>query len=259
MNSESYSKQRSTWARPIPENLRIQCFPSPHRKTLPLACRNLAGMLKLVKSGGSREQKGSTTIQKRHKPMANRRLLRRQLRQAWVDTIRETYGQQIINSERALQVQLAARLLAAFDQDGVRRYLFVEPKLILENGQRVHPDLLVCNSRQIIGAIELKYQPKVRPRYAKDLATLDALARESGSIQLENTRYRGPGLGERGFTLSADPLFVWAGVYRSPRQEIPADGSYSINTSQLLILHAVTQVDEGPEIYAQSGSRLSEY
>lgn len=188
--------------------------------------------------------------------MANRGLLRRQLRQAWIDTIAETYTNQLINSERALQAQLAARLLAAFETDGVRRYLFVEPTLVLDDGQRVHPDLLVCNSRQIIGAIELKYQPNVRPRYAKDFATLDALARESGSIRLENRRYRGPGRGERAFTLSTDPLFVWAGVYRSPFQDITSNGTPFIETSRLLILHAVTQIAELPEIFIQSGTRL---
>lgn len=127
--------------------------------------------------------------------MTNRGLLRRHLRQAWVATMQEVYAQQLINSERALQVHFAARLMEAFRKDRVRRFLFVEPKLMLDQGQRIHPDLLVCNSREVIGAIELKYQPNLPPRYVKDFTTLDALAESCTSIRLENKRYRGPGRG----------------------------------------------------------------
>jgi len=189
--------------------------------------------------------------------MTNRGLLRRHLRNAWISTMHEVYTQQLINSERSLQVHFAARLMEEFKRDRVRRYLFVEPKLILHHGQRIHPDLLVCNSREVIGAIELKYQPNVPPRYLKDFATLDALDKGCTSVRLENKRYRGPGRGELGFRLSANLLFVWAGVYRSPRQEIPATETTSIDASQLLTLHGVTRVDNEPDIFAKSGSKLS--
>ena len=189
--------------------------------------------------------------------MTNRGLLRRHLRNAWVSTMQEVYTQQLISSERALQVHFAARLMEAFKADRVRRSVFVEPRIALDGGQRIHPDLLVCNSREVIGAIELKYQPNVPPRFSKDFATLGALAKGCTSIRLENRRYRGPGRGELGYQLSANPLFVWAGVYRSPPQEIPPAKVTSIDASQLLILHAVTRTDDEPAVYAKSGSRLS--
>ena len=189
--------------------------------------------------------------------MTNRGLLRRHLRNAWVSTMHEVYAQQLINSERSLQVHFAARLMEEFKHDRVKRYLFVEPKLVLDQGQRIHPDLLICNSREVIGAIELKYQPNLPPRYVKDFATLDALDKGCTSVRLENKRYRGPGRGELGFQLSANLLFVWAGVYRSPQQAIPANGATSIAASKLLILHGVTRIDDEPELYARSGSRLS--
>ena len=189
--------------------------------------------------------------------MTNRGLLRRHLRNAWVSTMQEVYTQQLISSERALQVHFAARLMEAFKADRVRRSVFVEPRIALDGGQRIHPDLLVCNSREVIGAIELKYQPNVPPRFSKDFATLGALAKGCTSIRLENRRYRGPGRGELGYQLSANPLFVWAGVYRSPPQEIPPAKATSIDASQLLILHAVTRTDDEPAVYAKSGSRLS--
>lgn len=101
--------------------------------------------------------------------MPNRGLLRRQMRQAWADTIRTAYMDQVISSERALQVHFAARLMDLFWEDGVKRRVFVEPKMQLDTGARVHPDLLICNARAIIGVVELKYQPKMPPRYKKGL------------------------------------------------------------------------------------------
>ena len=97
--------------------------------------------------------------------MPNRGLLRRQMRQAWADTIRSAYMDQVISSERALQVHLTARLMDIFWEDGVKRRVFIEPMMRLQTGRRVHPDLLICNRSSIIGVVELKYQPKMRPKY----------------------------------------------------------------------------------------------
>ena len=189
--------------------------------------------------------------------MTNRGLLRRHLKNAWVSTMQEVYTQQLISSERALQVHFAARLMDMFKADRVRRSVFVEPRIALDGGQRIHPDLLVCNSREVIGAIELKYQPNVPPRFLKDFATLDALAEGCTSVRLENRRYRGPGRGELSYQLSANLLFVWAGVYRSPRQDIWQTEPSAINPSQLMVLHAVTRADDEPQLFVRSGSKLS--
>ena len=74
--------------------------------------------------------------------MTNRGLLRRQMREAWTDTIRSAYMDQVISSERALQVHFTARLMDLFWDDGVKRRVFVEPKMQLNTGARVHPGLL---------------------------------------------------------------------------------------------------------------------
>lgn len=187
--------------------------------------------------------------------MTNRGLLRRQMRRAWAETIRSAYMDQIISSERALQVHFTARLMDIFWEDDVKRRVFVEPVMQLNTGARVHPDLLICNRNSIIGVVELKYQPKVLPKYEKDFATFESLAAHGTDIELDNRRYRGPDGGRGRFTLSAYPMFVWAGVYRGPTREIPSWTPENFGLSQLLVLHAATAADAEPEIVSASGRR----
>src|SRR6056297_2299140 len=162
----------------------------------------------------------------------NRGLLRRQLRQAWADTIRSAYMDQVISSERALQVHLAARLMDLFWEAGVNRRVFVEPTMRLRTGQRVHPDLLICNTRAIIGVVELKYQPRQVPNYSKDFATFEALAAHGTNIEIDSNRYRGPKPGFGRYALDANPLYAWAGVYRGPIRSIPAQWPSFCNSDQ---------------------------
>lgn len=178
------------------------------------------------------------------------------MRQAWAETIRSAYLDQVISSERALQVHFTARLMDLFWEDGVKRRVFVEPKMQLDSGARVHPDLLVCNARAIIGVVELKYQPKMRPQCKKDFATFESLAAHGTNIEIDNGRYLGPDPGARKFALSPDPMYVWAGVYRGPISDIPGFVS-TIDPNQLLVLHAATNTDSAPSITAKSGRRLS--
>lgn len=189
--------------------------------------------------------------------MPNRGLLRRQMRRAWVDTIRSAYLDQVISSERALQVHFAARLMDIFWEDGVKRRVFVEPNMRLDSGARVHPDLLICNARAIIGVVELKYQPRMRPQYQKDFATFESLAAHGTGIEIDNRRYRGPDGGGGRFTLSANAMFVWAGVYRGPVQSIPQQLAQSLRLQTLLVLHAASRPDDEPELVVMSGRRTS--
>lgn len=189
--------------------------------------------------------------------MANRGLLRRQLRQAWVEAIQSAYLDQVINSERALQVHLASRLMEIFRIDQIKRRIFVEPMMQLRDGSRVHPDLLICNARSIIGVVELKYQPKKPPQYRKDFATFESLAEHGTDIEIDNRRYRGPEGGGGRFGLAADTLFCWAGVYRGPVQKIPQTLSENIPRSTLLVLHAATRSDDKPELVVMSGQRTA--
>lgn len=164
---------------------------------------------------------------------------------------------QVISSERALQVHFTARLMDLFWEDGVKRRVFVEPKMQLDTGARVHPDLLICNVRAIIGVVELKYLPKMRPKYDKDFATFESLAAHGAGIEIDNRRYRGPEGGGGRFSLSPDPMYVWAGVYKSPIRQVPAWRPKNFDMGQLLVLHAATNVDSEPEVVSVRGSRKS--
>ena len=181
------------------------------------------------------------------------------MRQAWTDTIRSAYLDQVISSERALQVHFAARLMDIFWEDGIKRRGFVEPMMQLQDGRRIHPDLLICNRNSIIGVVELKYQPKMPPKYAKDFATFESLADHGTGIEIHNRRYRGPDGGAGRFALSADPMYVWAGVYRGPLGVIPDFWPQSFNFQQLLVLHAATQKNAEPEIVSVSGRRTTRF
>lgn len=164
---------------------------------------------------------------------------------------------QVISSERALQVHFTARLMDLFWEDGVKRRVFVEPKMQLDTGARVHPDLLICNARAIIGVVELKYQPRISPQYQKDFATFESLAAHCTAIEIDNERYRGPDGGGGRFALSADPMYLWAGVYASPVRKIPDAPLQNVEDGKLLVPHAATCADDGPNIIAKSGSRLN--
>jgi len=179
------------------------------------------------------------------------------LRQAWLETIRSAYMDQVISSERALQAQFAARLMEVFRVERIKRRIFVEPLMQLNSGSRVHPDLLICNAREIIGVVELKYQPNKRPKYGKDFATFESLAEHGREIEIDNRRYRGPAFGGGPFALSADALFVWAGVYRGPARTIPESTPERILLQELLVLHAATRANESPELVVRSGQRTT--
>ncbi|NEZ04284.1 hypothetical protein G4Y73_09020 [Wenzhouxiangella sp. XN201] len=185
------------------------------------------------------------------KQQNNRGRLRRQLKEAWRDTMSGPYLDQAINSERALQVHLAARLMNAFGEWGARRQLFIEPMVSVNGGEnRLHPDILICNTREVIGIVELKYQPRTRPSYTKDFRSLESLHWDADQIEIVNGRYRGPNRGGTCFAISGSPLFVWAGVYAAPYRTIPEQPPSDGIASNLLVLHAVTQSDDPPDLHA---------
>ena len=111
--------------------------------------------------------------------MTNRGLLWRQMRETWPGTIRSAYMDQVIRSERALQVHFTARLLDLLWEDGVKRLGFVEPRTQVNIGARVHLDRLICNARDINGVVGLKYNLKIQP----DAQTISA-TRETWPLQI---------------------------------------------------------------------------
>jgi hypothetical protein len=182
--------------------------------------------------------------------MVHRRPLIQALTNAWRKTIAEAYCERLINSERGLQTYFCAALMEAFPtakkQDS--RRLFIEPHLPGIKGidEGCYPDVVICNTRQIIGVVELKYLPRARPAFEKDLQTLKAIAEAGGDIELANDRYLGPN-SLRNYTLATDAVFCWAGVSKTkPEFDRPSLGA----SMTFLRLDAVTQLDAKPVMLA---------
>ena len=180
--------------------------------------------------------------------MSGRLLLRRQLYGSWQDTIQKHYQRQRINSERGLQVFFCASLLAAFEQAGVERRLFVEPRLTTTSGTTGPlPDIVICNTKKIIGVVELKYMPRVVAKTDKDLKTLKWVASHPSCIRISNGRYLGVPRDETEYSLANNAVLCWAGVHRG------LDGMLSSRVAKnvhpyFMELHAVTTKDQDPKV-----------
>jgi hypothetical protein len=149
--------------------------------------------------------------------------------------------------------------------------MFIEPRIPFEvsGSKKIYvPDIMICNSREIIGVIELKYQPRGRPRYEKDVNNLADIARCKKKIVVSNERFRGPSVDTTEYTLAEHVLFVWAGVHaKSMKLEDENDLSLAASRDKLhgcfLELHAETDTNGIPTIYWQllndkNGSLLHE-
>lgn len=144
--------------------------------------------------------------------MARRSKLGRHLVEAWRRTVGNDYCKGHINSERGLQALLVANLRTVFEEEGMRRRIFVEPAIRLRDGSLIRPDIVVCGSIEVICFLELKYAPRGKASTAKDMRSISAIARSEGiSISLE--RYRGPELPPMEFQVSKTVLFAWAGIH----------------------------------------------
>lgn len=148
-----------------------------------------------------------------------RGFLRKHLKAAWNQTISGPYSDALINSERGLQVHFCVKLLGLLE--GQQRRLFIEPTLTFQSGEKRSPDLVICNSRRIIGVVEFKYTPRTLPSYAKDFDTLARLARSAeGEITLSNERFRGPRKIEH-YNVASDAVLCWAAVHCDKAFEVP--------------------------------------
>lgn len=189
--------------------------------------------------------------------MVDRTPLRKQLWAAWKESIDTEYASHVINSERGLQAVFYRHLKTHLPEN---RTVFVEPRFAIDvdgNNEVVVPDLLVCNSRRIIGIVELKYQPLYRMSFGKDLQTLSLLSRSSRSVLMQNDRFLGPDAAVARFELAEDALFVWAGVHYGPQNELANDISRRDDAAapirelgdRFFQLHAVT-IDEKPKVFS---------
>ena len=185
--------------------------------------------------------------------MAKRNLLRSQLQAAWQQTIRGPYADQLINSERGLQVHFCMELLRQFSSDDCTRRLFIEPGVVFDDGVHRSPDLLICNSCRIIGVVEFKYTPRMTPKVVKDLNTLCRLSLLSIDITISNARFRGEGV-PRHYSIASDAVLCWAGVHASNDFEFLRNMVDQLG-GRFLCLEAVTQPESQAEIRTSSKPR----
>lgn len=186
--------------------------------------------------------------------MKQRSLIKSQIIQAWNECINEDYCNQRINSERSLQASLWSHLSKLLSRN---RRLFIEPGITIKTKdelKKLVPDIVVCNTKEVIAVIELKYLPRVQPRYKKDINSLSLIAKNRRKISIANDRFKGAEKDANKYALSKSVLFVWAGVHAKEKVEMNAlfsaghkalDGCY-------LQLHAVTESHKEPMVFQKS-------
>lgn len=182
--------------------------------------------------------------------MNKRTLLRSQLTQAWRTAIEIDYKRQRINSERSLQASFWSELNRIFG-DQPRR-MFIEPSMVIvntntEGKQRIVrvPDLVICNSTEIIGIMEIKYLPRGKPNYKKDLETLAWIAEHGSEMAVANYRFRGNIADAHAYKMSRSVIYAWGGVHCDDNFSLPIPERIRGN---FLELHAVTRKDGDPEV-----------
>jgi hypothetical protein len=178
--------------------------------------------------------------------MTSRTLLRSQISAAWQRSIEQDYSSQRINSERSLQASLWANLNLILPSD--TRRMFIEPGMsVLGSPKKCFPDIVICNTRSVIGIIELKYQPRAQPSWEKDLSTFHWITENREHITISNMRFRGISSDTRSYPLAETILYVWAGVHAACNLNLR--GHINPDASKcFLSLHAETQHNEPPKI-----------
>lgn len=180
--------------------------------------------------------------------MPPRNCLRNQLKQAWKETIVDQYQKQLINSERGLQVYFCSALIKAFKE--TPRRIFVEPRLSIVEEEGVHyPDIVICNSNQIIGVVELKYLPRgllnFEKHVKKDIETLEWIAKRQEKIKISNDRFLGPSNSTGPYSLAENAVLCWGGVYRGNEEKDISKHTTNF-IRHFLGLHAVTSKSKFP-------------
>ncbi len=183
--------------------------------------------------------------------MKERSLIKTQIIQAWNDCINIDYCNQRVNSERSLQASFWSYLNQSLSKN---RRLFIEPGLSIkmkDGFKKLVPDIVVCNRREVISVVELKYLPRAQPKFKKDIETLSLIANNRDQLEISNSRFRGVEKDGNKYSLSKNILFVWAGVHAKEKK--PSGALYSSNIEALdgcyLELHAETKINSKPRVY----------
>jgi hypothetical protein len=128
--------------------------------------------------------------------------------------------------------------------------MFIEPGLVTTiSGDRKcrFPDIVICNTKEVIGIIELKYMPRVKPNWKKDIETLLWIREHRDILRIQNARHRGVESDGRMYPLSKDLLLVWAGVHCDQTAQLKQH-IQPMTSDSFLELHAITQVGEHPTL-----------
>ena len=186
--------------------------------------------------------------------MKHRNLIKSQIIKAWEKSINTDYCSQRINSERSLQAAFWSHLNPLLSKN---RRLFIEPRMTIQTPKgkkKIYPDIVVCNTKQVISVIELKYLPRTNPSYERDIKKLALIAKNRKQISIANVRFRGTEKDSRQYTLSSSILFVWAGIHKQLKQtnKILYSKGYKSLEKCYLQLHAETELISNPKIYIKS-------
>ena len=146
-----------------------------------------------------------------------RALIKSHIIEAWKNCVEEDYKKQRINSERSLQAALWAHLYNNKLPENMR--LFIEPTIKVNGNEKIRPDIVVCNKRNIISIIEIKYLPRGKPKYEKDIKSLATISAQRENISIENHRFQGIIKDKTKYKARNNILFVWAGFHTKQKLE----------------------------------------
>lgn len=177
--------------------------------------------------------------------------LGREFATAWQTVVAEDYANGRINSEHSLQ----AVLFAALKESGnSKRHIFIEPCVRLSNsGKLIRPDMMICNGKEVIAVVELKFTPRGKALTKKDMNSISAIASDS-NIAIKTERYRGIELPPREFTISETTLFVWAGIHSGGGAQSTVWNNLGFKNHYFLELHALTKKNEDPRLICNTNA-----
>ena len=180
--------------------------------------------------------------------MTSHGVLQELLAQAWKNAITGDYHRQRINSERSLQASLWSKLN---DLLSVEYRMFIEPRLKAKEGlvkpESRLPDIAICNAEEVVAFLEIKYLPRAKPKWQKDLKTFEWINRHKDQLKVQNVRYRGVVKDDRLYKISEGVLFVWAGVHASAGLDLRPYIEPSLS-KRFFELHAETKHGEHPTV-----------
>jgi hypothetical protein len=214
--------------------------------------------------------------------MATRYQMRTVLWKAWTNTIKKDYNALLLNSEGGLQTAFAANLRKLLPSKS--RSVYVVPCVRgtsdTPGGKswRRHPDIVVCDTKQVIAIVELKYLPRgcitlkggeVKAGIRKDLQTFELCeaaavrqAKESSGVQgpaglqISMDRYRGKGMPRFNLTLAKDAVFCWAGVFTGEAPQLREGIDDSGVARRFLQLNALTSKGNVPVLSRSPSGRM---